>query len=503
MKTSGRYAVLCSTLNYCARALHCIAVTAALVVGARCVFPPSAVAAQAATAAPKSAQSAQNGGPSAPAPADFSVMVERYGPAVVNISPPNGAEQQAGTPGLDELEPDDSLLAFFRSAASQRQPLSAPSSSPRVIWGTGAGFIVSADGLIVTTAHVVNRADQVTVTLTDRRRMKAKVLGVDPISDVALLQIEGAAKLPTVRLGDSSRVRAGQQVLTVGLPEGQSNTVTSGLISATPHGLPDGTHFPFFQTDLAVTPDHSGAPVLDRNGEVIGVNVQVYPGVDRYQALTFAIPASAVIKLRARLQGQGKVAGGSLGLEVQDLDPGLAAAFGLSRPIGAIVTSVTSTGRDAVGIKAGDVITHVNGKLIEHSADFADVVSGLRPGSKATLKAVRNKKPITMTMTVVAQAADAAAVPGENDLDRLGLTVRALSDPERRASEVGSGVVIETVSGDAAGAGFEPGDIVVSVNGSPVMSREELNALIGRGAKDAAFLIQRDNVRRFLSFKVR
>lgn len=427
---------------------------------------------------------------------NYAIFVDRYGPAVVNIRAAGDADRPAQ---LDAIAPDDPIGALLQSTASQQDQ----SPAARVMWGRGSGFIVSPDGLVVTTAHTVNRADEVTVTLTDRRQFKARVLGVDPRTDVALLQMQGASKLPVVRLGDAARVNTGETVLTIGALEGAQNTVTAGIVSVAPHALPDGTTFPFFQTEIAVNPDNSGGPLLNRDGAVIGVDVQLYVDAPRYQTMTFAIPIAAAIELRTHLLGQAKASGGSLGITTQDLDPGLATAFGLSRPQGVLVTLVAPTahGTAANGLRAGDVITHVNGKSVDHAADLRDAVAGLTPGSKVTLKIVRNNKPMTLSATVAAST-DAAA-PSGDDLDRIGLVVHPLSEAERRTSGVEAGLLVDAASDLAADAGIEPGDIVVSVNGKPVASREALAALVASSPKVAALLIVRDNTRTFVSLKSR
>ncbi|HEY3538389.1 MAG TPA: trypsin-like peptidase domain-containing protein [Trinickia sp.] len=427
---------------------------------------------------------------------NYAIFVDRYGPAVVNIRAAGDADRPAQ---LDAIAPDDPIGALLQSTASQQDQ----SPAARVMWGRGSGFIVSPDGLVVTTAHTVNRADEVTVTLTDRRQFKARVLGVDPRTDVALLQMQGASKLPVVRLGDAARVNTGETVLTIGALEGAQNTVTAGIVSVAPHALPDGTTFPFFQTEIAVNPDNSGGPLLNRDGAVIGVDVQLYVDAPRYQTMTFAIPIAAAIELRTHLLGQAKASGGSLGITTQDLDPGLATAFGLSRPQGVLVTLVAPTahGTAANGLRAGDVITHVNGKSVDHAADLRDAVAGLTSGSKVTLKIVRNNKPMTLSATVAAST-DAAA-PSGDDLDRIGLVVHPLSEAERRTSGVEAGLLVDAASDLAADAGIEPGDIVVSVNGKPVASREALAALVASSPKVAALLIVRDNTRTFVSLKSR
>jgi len=464
----------------------------------------------------------------APAPAalsaaqtDFAAMVERYGPAVVNIStatPADPTDPAVAAPGLDALDADDPVWALLRSTAAPPRAPSTVSDPPRVVWGSGSGFIISPDGIVVTTAHIVNRAEQVTVTLTDRRQFKAVVLGVDPQTDVALLQIQGAGKLPAVRLGDSSRVRVGERVLAIGSPDGPQNAATSGLISVTPHALPDGNAFTFLETDMAADPDNSGGPLLDRNGTVIGVSLQVYPASERYRSLTLAIPIDAAIKLRTQLQGQGVLAGGSLGIETQDMDPGLAAAFGLPHASGALVTAVVPDARGAAanGLKAGDVITRVNGRTIERQADLADAVSALQPGAKAALAIVRAKRPMTLTVTVTARTDKAASAPAAarpaantaaalelNVLEHVGLAVHALTDQERRASGLSHGVMVDSATGAAAGVGIQAGDVILSVNNETVDTRDALEIAMARAGKAVALLIERDNARSFVSLEVK
>lgn len=451
------------------------------------------------------------------APIDFAAMVDRYGPAVVNIStatPPDSGDQAeasgaAPAPGLDNLDPDDPVFALVRATGAQSPSQPNVPEPPRVFWGAGSGFIISADGVVVTTAHVVNRAEQVTVTLMDKRRFKADVLAADPQTDIALLQIQHASKLPVMRLGDSSRARVGERVLAIGAPDGPQNSVSSGLVSVTPHVLPDGSTFSFLQTDIAAEPDNSGGPVLDRYGTVIGVDIQVYADNGRYRNLTLAIPIEGALKLRAQLQAQGKLAGGSLGARMQDVDPGLAAAFGLPHAMGALVTDVTQTGRGSVsnGLKPGDVITRINGKAIEHQADLTDYVAALQPGTKVTLTIVRNKRPMSLTTNIVATRPDSApaasAATPASALDRLGLTVHALTEDERHTANLSSGVMVDAATGAAASAGVQAGDIVLSVNSEVVSTPEALERSIARGGKEIALLIQRDDARTFVSLPIR
>lgn len=503
-----------------ARAVRRTAATIALI-GAAVLLSPAPSSAQPRAPSAKS----QHAPPSAAAPAavpaavqmDFAAMVERYGPAVVNIvttARDDTADQAAAARGLDDLDPDDPVFALVRATSAQPAAPSTVPDAPRVVWGRGSGFIISADGIVVTTAHIVNRAEQVVVTLTDRRQFKADVLGVDPQTDVALLQIAGAGKLPAVRVGDASHVRVGERVLAIASPDGPQNAATSGLISVTPHALADGNAFTFLETDIAPDPDASGGPLLDRTGAVIGINLQVYANTGRYRSLTLAIPIDAALRLRAQLQGQGKVGGGSLGIQTQDVDPGLAAAFGLPHATGALVTAAAPTGHGSLAnpLKAGDVITRINGKTIEHESDLTDYVSALPPGSKVSLTVVRNKKPMQLTAAVAARTAQdgesltktrGAGAVERNLIERVGLTVHALSEDERRTTGAIGGVVVDAATGVAEAAGIQAGDVILSVNSERIDTRNALEALLERSGKEVALLIQRDNVRSFVSMEIR
>jgi serine protease Do len=494
--------VICQPWKALARSACDVAVTTLLLGGAFCV-PSFAV--EAAATPSSSAKAVHAPPPAAASPIDFPTIVERYGPAVVNISQVSGNDQRASAPTMDGIEADDPVFAFFRRTVQETS--SAP---PRVVSGTGSGFIISPDGLVLTTAHVAGRADEATVKLPDRREFKAKVLAVDLQSDTALLQMEAASNLPVVKLGDSSRLRVGEPLLTIGAPDGTDNTVTAGLVSATPRTLPDGTAFPFFQTDITVNPDNSGGPVFNRLGEVVGINVQVYADADRYRTVTFAIPINTALAFRKQSQASGKSSHGSLGIEVQDIDPGLAAAFGLPRPGGALVTAVAaaSGSRAAApgGLKPGDVILQIGAKPIDHSVDLLEYVANLQPGTRTTLKLVRSRRSMTISVPVGASDENQVVRSGPastNAADRIGLIVHSLSDAERRESGLSSGLIVDGTIGLAASAGIQQGDVVLSVNGTPVASREELGALVTRAGKDVALLIQRDNVRSFISLDLK
>lgn len=495
--------------------------------------PPAAIAG---TLAPPVKQPAMKERPAAAPyamPVDFPAIVDRYGPAVVTIM--TALDQQTGGPSFAMLDTDDPLAAFFRRGApppAQGAQPPAPEPVLRAVSGSGSGFIVSADGLILTSAHVVDDATDVTVRLTDRREFKATVLAVDPQSDVAVLRVS-ATKLPFVRLGDSAKVRAGEPVMTIGAPDGSGNTVTAGIVSATSHRLPDGSAFPFFETDIAPNPDNSGGPVFNRAGDVIGIAVQVYTGADRYASMTFAIPIAFAAKVRAQLQTQmqaqqvqqvpvqGAPSANAFGIDVQDVGIGLAAAFGLPRPAGALVNGVApGSPAAAAGVKPGDVIVKLGDKAIGRSAELNDLAAALSPGEKASLRLIRKRVPVTLTITgaddgagnagttVGMAAPKAAARPGPaaapaDGGDRLGLTMHALSDDERRSTGLAVGMMVDAVHGPAERAGIQPGDVVLELNDTLLETPDDVQSLEANGGSVIAVLIQRNNARKFVSVRVR
>ncbi|CAG2341795.1 peptidase S1 [Burkholderia sola] len=477
-------------------------------------------------------------------PVDFPAIVERYGPAVVTIVAAT-PDPQTGGPAFAALDPDDPLAAFFRHGAAPPAQAAPASDTPRAVSGSGSGFIVSADGLILTSAHVVDEVTDVTVRLTDRREFKGTVLAVDPQSDVAVLRVD-ATKLPFVRVGDSSKVRAGEPVMTIGAPDGSGNTVTAGIVSATSRRLPDGSAFPFFETDIAPNPDNSGGPVFNRAGDVIGIAVQVYTGTDRYASTTFAIPIAFAARMRAQLRAQQQAqmqtqqqaqqaqapapSGNALGADVQDVGVGLAAAFGLPRPAGALVNGVApGSPAAAAGLKPGDVIVKMGDKTIGRSAELDDLAAALLPGAKAPLRVIRNRAPVKLTITgaddagmsaaaTVGMAAPksagrpgpgpAAGEPGDGGAsgdrgDRLGLTMHALSDAERRSTGLAIGMMVDAVHGPAARAGILPGDVVLELNDTLLETPDDVQTLEASGGSVIAVLIQRNNARKFVSVRVR
>jgi serine protease Do len=358
---------------------------------------------------------------------------------------------------------------------------------------------VSPDGVILTNAHVVDGATEVTVKLTDRREFRAKVLGSDKPSDVAVLKID-ATGLPTVKLGNSSNEKVGEWVLAIGSPFGFENSVTAGIVSAKSRSLPDGTYIPFIQTDVAVNPGNSGGPLFNMKGEVIGINAQIFTHTGGYQGLSFAVPIDLAIKVKDQLQQFGKVSRGRLGVTIQEVNQQLADSFGLKRPGGALVASVEEDGPAAkAGIKAGDVILKFDGHAISSSSELPAQVADVKPGAKATLEISRNgaSKEIEVKLGELKATNVASADPSNSEHGRLGLAVRPLNPDERK--QVGSNaLVVEEASGPAARAGIQPGDLLLSVNGTPVQSVAQLRALVAKSGKTLALLIQRDDGKIFV-----
>ena len=426
---------------------------------------------------------------------DFSSIVSQYGRAVVNISV-SGTVKTAGTmspfPGLD---PSDPFYDFFRHFNFQAPQGEMP------VHGLGSGFIVAPDGVILTNAHVVNGANEVTVKLIDKREFKAKVLGLDKASDIAVLRID-ANDLPTVRLGDPGQTRVGSWVLAIGAPFGFENSATAGIVSAKSRSLDEG-YVPFIQTDVAVNPGNSGGPLFNENGEVIGINSQIYSRSGGYQGLSFAIPIDVAMKVEQQIVEHGKVRRGMLGVTIQDVDQSLAEAFGLKKPVGALISAVQPDSPAArAKLQSGDVVLAFNGSEISRSNELPVLVGGMQPGTEVNLKIWRKGEERDVKVTLgdfnqdktVATAEDR----GGSAKSRLGVAVRPLTADERREAEVPGGLLIEDVSGAAARAGIQPGDVILSLNGEPVASVAQLRTLVAKAGKHVALLVQRNDAKIFV-----
>ena len=370
--------------------------------------------------------------------------------------------------------------------------------------GQGSGFIVGAEGTILTNAHVVDGARKVIVKLTDHREFEARVVGVDKKSDVAMLKID-ARDLPVVKLGDPNSLEVGEWVVAIGSPFGFENSVTAGIVSAKGRSLPDDTYVPFIQTDVAVNPGNSGGPLFNLRGEVVGMNSQIYSRSGGYQGVSFAIPIDVAMNVGQQLQTSGHVTRGRLGVGIQDVDHALAESFGLDVPKGALVSSVDPDSPAAkAGVKEGDVVLAFNGKDVDSAGQLPALVAAATPGSKAELTIWRDQARHTLQLKVGAMSDDAVAV--DNDASapagRLGMSVRPLSPEERREMGGEDGLLVEGVNGAAAEAGIRPGDIVLAANGQRLRAVAELQSAVSKAKKGLALLVQRGETRLFVPIEL-
>jgi serine protease Do len=368
--------------------------------------------------------------------------------------------------------------------------------------GQGSGFIVGADGIVLTNAHVVQGASEVTVKLTDRREFRAKVLGADPATDIAVLRIE-AKNLPVVKLGDPAATRVGDWVVAIGSPFGFENSVSAGIVSAKGRSLPGETYVPFLQTDVAVNPGNSGGPLFNLSGEVVGINSMIYSRSGGYQGLSFAIPINVALKVKDQIVATGGVKHARLGVAVQELNQALADSFGLKQAAGALVATVQpGSAAEKAGIQPGDVITKYNGTDIGPASELSAAVGQASPGDKIRLEVLRKgeKREITATLGTAQVEKTAKADDGKQGRGRLGLSVRPLTPQESREANVQGGLLVEEAGGAAARAGMQPGDIVLMAGGKPVKSVDDLRSATS-GSGTVALLVQRGEARVFVPMK--
>ncbi len=421
---------------------------------------------------------------------DFTRLVEEEGPAVVNISVTQKAVAGAEAPA----DRNDPMYQFFRH-------FGVPMPQPGPRQGIGSGFIVSPDGYILTNAHVVDDAKSVQVKLTDRREFTAKVVGTDPKSDIALIKID-AANLPVVRIGHSAELKVGQWVVAVGSPFGFENSVTAGIVSATSRSLGGDSYVPFIQTDVAVNPGNSGGPLFDLDGEVIGINAQIYSQTGGYMGLSFAIPIDAAMSVKDQLQAHGKVTRGRIGVAIQNVNQGLAQSFGLPRPAGALVSSVENGSPAAsAGLKSGDVILAWDGHAIDDASALPVFVAQTAPGKQASLRVWRGGAERTLTVTVGTMPDEEKVASAENpaaNSGKLGLVVRPLTTEEQGEIHAAGGLLVEDAAGAAAAAGVQEGDVILAVNDEPVRSAAQLRSLVEKAGKHLALLVQRQDSKIFV-----
>jgi len=426
-------------------------------------------------------------------PPNFAQITRDYGPAVVNISV-SGTRKVS----LGDGDPFAQFFGQFPGARGQMPSREVP------MRGEGSGFIVSADGIILTNAHVVQDAKEVTVKLTDRREYKAKVLGSDPQTDVAVLKID-ARNLPTVKVGDVNQLQVGEWVLAIGSPYGLENTATAGIVSAKGRSLPDDTSVPFIQTDVAVNPGNSGGPLFNDRGEVVGINSQIYSRTGGFQGLSFSIPIDVAYKIKNQILEHGKVQHARLGVTVQEVNQDLADSFKLDTPSGALVSSVEKGSAAAkAGLQPGDVVREIDGKTILSSGDLASTITLASPGEKIKLDIWRNGAHKQLTATLGSVPTDKTqASAGDQDVQRgqLGLALRPLSPQEQQAAGA-EGLLIERSVGPAARAGIEPGDVLLSLNGVPVHSVGQVREALSKAGKTVALLVQRGEDKIFVPVQV-
>ncbi len=454
----------------------------------------------AAAPAPVQAPPAVAGAPAATVSLpDFTTIAKQNGKAVVNIRVMGTTKTSARMP---QVSPGDPFYEFFRQF---QDPRGSQRDAP--VFGAGSGFIVSPDGVILTNAHVVQGASEVTVKLADRREFRAKVLGSDPRTDVAVLKID-AKGLPTVPLGNARSLQTGEWVLAIGSPFGLESTVTAGVVSATGRSLGNDSQVQFIQTDVAVNPGNSGGPLLNTRGEVVGINSQIYSQTGGYQGLSFAIPIDVAARIKDQIVATGKVQHAKLGVSIQDVNQGFADSFNLDSPEGALVANVErGSAAEKAGLKSGDVVRKVNGQPIIGSADLPGTLAVAKPGDKVALDVWRDGKIVRLNATL-ANADDKPAVDEREEIAandkgaKLGLVLRPLEPIERRQSGIAAGLVIEDARGAAAIAGVAPGDVLLSVNGKPVTSVDQVRDMVGKSSKSVALLIQRGDDRIFIPVRI-
>ena len=431
---------------------------------------------------------------------NFTELVEKEGAAVVNVSTTQTVRNSI-VPGLPQLSPDDPFYDFFRRflPPAETQQFQARS--------LGSGFIISEDGYVLTNAHVVENADEVTVRMTNKQEYKAKVIGSDRRTDVALLKID-AKGLPKVALGDPAKLKVGEWVAAIGSPFGFENSVTAGIVSAKGRSLPNESYVPFIQTDVAVNPGNSGGPLFNLNGEVVGINSQIYSGTGGYMGVSFAIPIDIALNVSDQLRTNGKVKWGKLGVQIQDITPDLAQSFGLSNAFGALISSVDKGGPAAqAGLVAGDILLKYDGKPVKSSSELPLLVSASKPGSRVKIQIWRKGSLKELDIVVGEFAADKATEPTRAETapnpDRLGLTLGELSAEQRADIGGNGGVAVINSAGKARQAGIRAGDVILAINNQNVADVDQFNNALSRNAgKLVAFLVRRGDSVVFIPIKI-
>ena len=449
---------------------------------------------------------------------DFTDLVERTGPAVVNIRTTEKAKAgQGGGNGPDDEEMQEFFKRFFGVPVPRQQGPNGPGApntphgrkqgpqtdeeTPR---GVGSGFIRSAEGYVRTNAHGVDGADEVYVTLTDKREYKAKIIGADKRSDVALVKIEGS-NLPRLTIGDSNKIRVGEWVIAIGSPFGLDNTVTAGIVSAKARDT--GDYLPLIQTDVAVNPGNSGGPLINMRGEVIGINSQIYSRSGGYMGISFAVPIDEAMRVFEQLKATGRVTRGRIGVQIGEVTKDVAESLGLSKAQGALVSRVEPGGpAEKAGLEAGDIILKFNGTPIEKSSDLPRMVGNVKPGTKSVVTVWRKgaSRDVSLTVTELepektARRDERKAKP-EAAANALGLVVVDLTDAQRRELKIDGGVGVEGAEGAAARAGLRPGDIVLRLNNIDIKDVKQFNGLVAKleTRKLTVLLVRRGDTSQFV-----
>jgi serine protease Do len=447
---------------------------------------------------------------------DFTELVEKQGPAVVNISTTQIVRGNGRSAQPFPFDENDPMFEFFRRFAPRQPGVPGHPNAPRDFESRslGSGFIVSADGYILTNAHVVDAADEILVRLTDKREFKARVIGADKRTDVALIKID-ASGLPAVRLGDPNVLKVGEWVLAIGSPFGFDNSVTAGIVSAKGRSLPQENFVPFIQTDVAINPGNSGGPLFNMKGEVVGINSQIYSRSGGFMGISFAIPIDVAMDVQGQLRSTGKVSRGRIGVVIQEVTQELAESFGLSKAQGAAVNVVEKgSPAEKAGIESGDVILKYEGKLVTISSDLPRVVGATRPGTKVSIQVWRKGATKDLTVVIgeipeekvaVKNAKDAK--PAEATANRLGLVVSELSAEQKRELKVSGGLLIEDIRGNAARADLRPGDIILVLIARGVSTEirnvDQFNKLLSQFDKAAnlTLLVRRGEQQTFITLK--
>ncbi len=443
---------------------------------------------------------------------EFTELVEQASPAVVNIStrqklPQREMMAQGQMPDLDGLPP------IFREFFERNMPQAPrnPRGQQREEQSLGSGFIISDDGYVLTNNHVVAGADEIIVRLSDRSELQAKLIGADPRTDVALLKVEGK-HLPTVKLGKSDTLKVGEWVLAIGSPFGFDHSVTAGIVSAKGRSLPNENYVPFIQTDVAINPGNSGGPLFNLEGEVVGINSQIFTRSGGFMGLSFAIPIDVAMDVANQLKADGKVSRGWLGVVIQEVNKDLAESFGLDKPAGALVAQVLESGPAAKGgLQVGDVILSFNGQPVVMSADLPHLVGTLKPGSKAELEVVREGSRRTINLDIGVLPEDEGEVAAndtssvERSTNRLGVSVAELTAAQKKALDLRGGVVIKEVqNGPAALIGLRPGDVITHLNNQAIDSAKFFDQVAGKlpAKRSVSMRVLRQGRASFITFKL-